>query len=562
MADLTGQDDTPALWPAANGRVSADMFADRPWLGTPVDVGIVADAGARGFVPVALLPASALAGGDDRTFREDWYGRFHLLPSRYLDAGNVVGASTSRFSLWNAWFVDQELTGLTETGAEGLSLDGIAAPARFRALEEKFFTLAITPAGGPVIDARFVFGFATAETLALAVTGRRIIVFALRPDWSSGMLEALEWASEALIAWDGTEQRVRLRAHPRRTFEFAILADGVRAQALEALIHGWGGRNFCVPVWTDQSRLASPISAGTDILSLPEDISTHDYHAGGLAVLWAGDTQAEAAEILSVAGNVVTLKRPLGRSWPAGTRVYPGAVMRLDGAAKLDRVTDRVMSASVRFVDAAYTSLTAAEPDDRTYRGAPLFLWRPDWAQAHGDEIGRVANVLDYTTGLVAVDDITGRAHPVRRMGFLLENRARIHAAKSWLAARAGRMHPCWMPTWSDDLAITRDIQPSDASLYIAAAGLSRFWPDPLRHDLLIRTTQGDFLRRVTGIEAVSDTEESVALDAPLGVAIPRAGIVSAHWLHWSRLDADRVELHWETDASAMLNLATAVLPS
>jgi hypothetical protein len=83
-----------------------------------------------------------------------------------------------------------------------------------------------------------------------------------------------------------------------------------------------------------------------------------------------------------------------------------------------------------------------------------------------------------------------------------------------------------------------------------------------LRHDLLIRTTQGDFLRRVTGIEAVSDTEESVALDAPLGVAIPRAGIVSAHWLHWSRLDADRIELHWETDASAMLNLATAVLPS
>lgn len=562
MTNLTGQDDTPALFPTANGRVSPDVFADRPWLGTPANVGIVTEVGARSFVSVALLPASDFTSDEDRTFREDWFDRFHLLPSRYLDAGNVVGVSTAHFSIWNAWFDARDMTGLTSTGIDGLQLGEITAPSSFYALEERPFTLTITPAGSPVIDARFDFAFATSEMLVLAVTGRRIIVFALRPDWSSGVLEALEWANEVLTAWDGTEQRVRLREHPRRTFEFALLTDGGRAQALEALIHGWGGRNYCVPVWTDRSDIASPVSAGTTDLALPADISTHDYHAGGLAVLWAGDAQAEATEILSVTGNALTLKLPLGRAWPAGTRVYPGAVMHLDGTARLDRVTDRIMSARVRFVDAAYTSLTAAEITSQTYRGAHLFLWHPDWGQEHGDEIGRMLAVLDYTTGLVTVDDLTGRAHPTRHMGFLLENRARIHAAKAWLAARAGRVQPFWIPTWSDDLAITRNIQPTDASLYIAAAGLHRFWPDPLRRDLLIRTMQGDFLRRVTGIQAVSETEESVALDATVGVAVPRAEIVSVHWLQWVRLDADRAEIHWETDASARLNLTTAVLPS
>jgi hypothetical protein len=562
MATLIGQDDLPVSLPGGNARVSANVLANRPWLGTPVDVGIVTEAGARGFVQISLLPASARSGVNDKTFRDDWYGRFHLLPTRYFDAGNMIGASITTFSIWNAWFASKSLTSLSATGDDGLILGGISAPSTFVALEEKNFTLAITTSGPPTIDAHYVFGFSSGETLTLVVVGTRIIVFSIRPDWSSGVLEVLEWASDVLIAWDGTEQRVRLRAHPRRSFEFSILADGVSAQALEALIYGWGGRSFCVPVWTDRSILASPILAGADTLNLSGDISTHDYHANGLIVLLAGDTKATAAEILSIAGNVLTLKRPLGNSWPAGTRVYPGAVMRLDGAAKLDRVTNRIMSARVRFVDAAYTSLTAAEPDGQTYQGVPLFLWRPDWAQAYGDEIGRPANVLDYTTGLVAVDDITGRAHPVRRMGFLLESRARIKAARSWLAARAGRMHPCWMPTWSDDLTITRDINMSDAGLYVAAAGMSRFWPDPLRRDVLIRTTQGNFLRRVTSITVVSATEESVSLDTPLGVDIPRANIISVHWLNLSRLDADRVELHWETDEAAILNLTTAVLPS
>lgn len=562
MTSLTGQDDTPTRFPAANGRVSPGVYADRPWRGTPVDRGIIAEVGARSFVSVDPLPAAVFSSHADRTFREDWFDRFHLLPTRTIDAGNVVGASTAHFSIWNAWFQAKELTGSAFSGDDGLTLAGIAAPYTFRAFEETPFTLTIAPTGSPVIDAHFDFAFATGETLVLVVTGRRIIVFALRPDWSSGVLEALEWASEVLTAWDGTEQRVTLRDHPRRTLEYAVLAEGISAQALEASLHGWGGRDYCVPLWTDQSVLAAPVSAGADALNLSDDIATHDYRADGLAVLWASDIRAEATEILAVVANTLTLKRPVGRAWPAGTRVYPGTVMRLDGTTRLERITDRIAAARVRFVDAAHTSLTATEATLQTYRGLPLCLWRPDWSHEYGDDIGRMLAALDYTTGLVTVDDLTQRAHPTRSMGWLLADRERIRAAKAWLSARRGRVHPFWIPTWSEDLSITRDIPSSDAALVVAAAGWSRFWPDPLRRDLLIRTRQGDFLRRVTGIQAVGIKEESVALDAALGVDVARQEILSVHWLQWVRLNADRIEIQWETDAVAKINLSLAVLPS
>lgn len=562
MSNLASQDDLPLLVPVLQGRVSANVYADRPWPGVPADIGIVDQAGTRSFVAPALLPAAPLAGNEDRSFREDWFDRFHLLPSRLLDAGNVVGVSTAHFSLWNAWFSAQAMTGLTAAGDEGLQLGAMTAPSLFYALEERPFTLTITPAGSPMIDARFTFAFANGEMLVLVVIGRRILVFAHRPDWSSGVLEVLEWASEVLTAWDGTEQRIQLRAHPRRSFEYTILAEGIGAAHLEALIHGWGGRNYCVPVWTDGSFLAAPLLSGSTELVLPGDIARHDYQAGGLAVLWMSEREAEATQIVAVTGNRLTLKLPLGRSWPAGTRVYPGAVMRLDGSVKLERITDRIVMARLRFVDAATTCLSGEETTSQTYRNAPLFLWKPDWSQEQGDEIGRLLERLEAPTGMAAIDDRSSRAHPVRHVGFLLEDRVRLHAAKAWLAARAGKVRGFWMPTWSDDLVVSRDIHRADASLTVENLGLHRFWPDALRRDLLIRTVQGDFRRRVTGIRAVSEREESIALDAAFGVDIPCSHIIALHWLQWCRLDADRVEIHWETDALARLNLTLAVLPA
>jgi len=146
-----------------------------------------------------------------------------------------------------------------------------------------------------VIDAAYRFVFAGGLTALLVVTGRRVVVFGMRPDWSQGITERLEWLTEVLEAYDGTEQRVRLRQLPRRGFEYGFLIEGRDAQVLDHLLFAWGARIYCLPVWTDVSTLAGEAAIGSTALTV-QDVANSDYHAGGLAVLWRSNTRHEAVE--------------------------------------------------------------------------------------------------------------------------------------------------------------------------------------------------------------------------------------------------------------------------
>jgi hypothetical protein len=553
MANLTGQDDAPVFLPDGNARVSANMLADRPWLGTPVDVGIVTEAGARGFVPVALLPASALSGGDDRTFREDWYGRFHLLPTRYLDAGNVVGASISGLSIWNAWFVSKGLTSLSETGDEGLILEGIAAPASFGALEEKHFTLTITPAGAPVIDARFVFGFSTGETLTLVVVGTRIIVFSIRPDWSNGVTERLEWLTDVLTANSGAEQRVRLRNNARRTLEMAWLAQGQRAMMADTLLTGWGSRKYCVPVWMERDRATAPISAGATTITVT-DASLKDYMVGGYVVLWADETLAEVVEIAAIAGNTLTFKTPVANSYPAGASICPAIFGRIDGDVQVRHVRSDTLAGIVRFLDEMAKDRQPTEIGT-TWQGYAVLDERPDYSEDQDSTWSRTLEVLDSLTGMTMVDDTTGFPVIRRTYAWALNGRQAIDRWKKWAAARAGRLKALWLPSFMDDIEIIQDIQPSETAVTVRNVLNARYCVDmPNRAAIRIETMSGQvFHRRVTGIAEIGADAEQIAMDSSLGVLVPVSSIRRAMWMGLARLDSDAIEIHYETDSIARI---------
>lgn len=141
---------------------------------------------------------------------------------------------------------------------------------------------------------------------------------------------------------------MRLRQLPRRGFEYGFLIEGRDAQVLDHLLFAWGARIYCLPVWTDVSTLAGEAAIGSTALTV-QDAANSDYHAGGLAVLWRSNTRHEAVEILSIAGNTLTLKLPLAGSWPAGTRVFPARLARLEGEVAVTRPTDTIAVGRCRF---------------------------------------------------------------------------------------------------------------------------------------------------------------------------------------------------------------------
>jgi len=299
-------------WPPYVAQDSADVLAGLCTDTQPVDE-----------------PGNVITGSMQPAFGADWYNSIHIIPGT-LALGNVISEITHSIEVWNAWDIDKTLSIITASGTTGgITLSGQhAPPLAYGPLQSRLYTLTVLTSGDPVIDARYDFNFGT-EMPTLSVTGRRIVMWSFHPDWSNGITERLEWLTDVLTAYDGTEQRVRLRDHARRSIEYDIMANGHDARMLEALTFGWGAQLYCLPVWWEADILQAAVNAGTTSVAVT-DAALKDYSPGGLVVFWRNTGACEAVEILSISGNTITLKLPLSMSFPAGSRVIPAGLARLD----------------------------------------------------------------------------------------------------------------------------------------------------------------------------------------------------------------------------------------
>lgn len=504
-------------------------------------------------LPVSQDNIAVRGGVMGNEFSRDYYDRIHIVPAR-VDVGNVIGQTARSIEVWNAHRAPSTLGAIAPSGTTGgMTLSGPPAPPIVYApLQSRVYTLTVLPAGDPVIDARYTFDFG-AEQPQLAVTGRRIVVWNFRPDWSSGITERLAWLTDVLTAYDGTEQRVRLRDHARRSIEYAFLAHGHERRMLEALTLGWGGRLYCLPVWWEADAVT--ISAGATSVTVT-DAALKDYRAGGLCVFYRDSGLTEAVEIQSITGNTITLRLPLANSFGAGSRVLPAVLARLDGEAPYAHWTDRVAMGRVRFEVDGNLDRTPADIG-ATWQGYAVLDERPDRSEDVAETWARTLQVLDYLTGIVTVDDTTGAPVIRRTYSWLLNGRASIDRWKKWASARAGRLNALWLPTFADDLELVQPAASSSTALHVRNTLSARYvGAHPLRAAVRIELASGTILhRRVTGIAEIDAQTESIAIDAALGVTIAPTDVRRMMWMSLARLNADALEIHYETDRLARLSV-------
>lgn len=498
--------------------------------------------------------AQSKTGARLTSYFDDFYLRIHVVPSA-IDVGNVVTHQTRDFYVWNAWLEQKTCASVTPSGTlDGITLTGQPAPPILYApLQQRTYQIQVNTAGDPLIDGAYTFNFGVEQPI-LRVTGRRIVIWPIRPDWARGVTERLEWATDVLPAYDGTEQRVRLRTNARRALEMDFTAHGHDARIAETLLFGWGGRRYCLPVWMERDVLAAPVAAGSATLTVT-DAALKDYRAGGLVVLWASAAQAEAIEILAIAGNTLTLKTPTSRAYPAGVSVCPGMLARIDGDAPVRRATDNLVETRLRFLDEQAIDRAAAEIGP-AWQGYAVLDERPDRAEDVSEAWSRTLAVLDSLAGLVAVEDASGQPVIRRTYSWLLNGRAAIDRWKRWAAARAGRMNALWLPTFADDLQVTDTIADTHTTIKVKNAMIARYvGAHPLRAAIRIETTAGQVYHRlVMSATEIDEATESLAIDSSLGATLAPTQITRVMWMGLARLDADAVEIHYETDSLARLS--------
>ncbi|MCJ9707603.1 hypothetical protein LWS69_00970 [Bordetella hinzii] len=553
MPDFAGAFTSAILGGAAAAGMNALWDNGRPGYYAPTTA-VAAIVGAVGVIasgqpsPEALI---ARTGEHCGSFSDDYYHRIYLQPSR-IEFGNLVISTTRSVEIWNA-FLDPVTIFQLDGDTEGLSL-GFFPPARMRGLEDIFYEVTATLDGPSFVDTLLTLHFSSGGTRNLAISYGRVLVMGLLHDWQGGFTERLEWLTDVLTMRDGGEQRVRLRTDPRRSFEFDVLEYGNGGQ-LDLLMNVWQSRVYAVPVWTDKAWLAAAIHPGDTVLAV--STTDLDYHAGGLAIVGSSAGASEALEVLSLTADTITLKRPALGNWPAGSWIAPARLGRLPAQQTVTRPTAAISQAKLRFDLEDLASTATATNSPIQYRGYDTMLRHPNRVEDVSVDYQRLVDVFDHETGSPAVIDIPNRPFIVRRYQFLLPDRADLTAMRSWLAARAGRQVPFWVPTWERGLEVAQPFKLDATEILVQGRGFSTYYQAmPGRRDVAFLHNNGTwFLRRITAFEFVDGVVERMRIDAALGVACAPSDFRIVCFLELARLESDAVEFFFETDRVVRVTL-------
>jgi hypothetical protein len=281
-----------------------------------------------------------------------------------------------------------------------------------------------------------------------------------------------------------------------------------------------------------------------------------DFEVGSLVGLVRG-LMSEFAEITEVLSSSISIKSPLERTWPVGTKILPVRPARVQNDLDLTYLTDAVGQATVRF-ELETEWLVPAATESLDYRGYPVLLTATQWGEDVDTEYTRKLNTIDYLTGRRAIDDLSGIATVRRGQRWLLQGRAAIAAFRAWLAARAGRLTAFWLPSHQSDLKVLSPIGAFDSAITVENRGYATNVAGAVgRRDILIVTSTGDrFYRRITAATALTNTTESLAIESALGVPLLPEEIRQVSFLRLVRLESDAVEIAHQTDDTAEVTLA------
>lgn len=382
-------------------------------------------------------------------------------------------------------------------------------------------------------------------------------VWTIRPNWRNGVLERLEWLTDVMPSTFGTEQRMALRLSPRRTFEMTFNPTNQARSYFDLWLHRLGSLEFMVPLFHDKAKLTAPVTAGQD--TIPIDTTYREFVDGGMAVIIGDDPFTfDVLEITAVAADELTVEAAgVGHAWGKGVAVYPLRRTRISQESMFSAITNRVGEATLQFELNQANDIPAEGAWALSYNGIPILLDKPNRRETIDFTYIRNSLILDNEIGLRELLDDAGRAFTIQTYSKMMRGRADHWAFRQMLYRLRGQALPCWLPTFNEDLVLSRSRLAADAVIDVKKIGYA--YTGGLidgREHIIINGPAGPIGAAITGTGAApTASEERLTLGGALGTALP-AG-TTASFLEIVRLSQDSVEImhHTDTDGTAECSL-------
>lgn len=477
------------------------------------------------YVPVVSAAVSAL------DYRDDFYNRIRYLPER-LDLGALVSGQTRDLVIWNQHPDARVLDALTLINGTGIEVTG---PTNFTLAHNGFQTYTITvSADGPAtVDAELAFDWAApTEDNSIAIIGSRVVPFPFL--YGQGAVETLNWHTQIMTSNDGSEQRVRVRNHPRQGFSVRAFIPFHLLAFADNLLYGWRSHLWGIPVFAECRTLNSPTSIGVSTI----DVSTAfaQFVVGELAIIYNTATDYEIVQIFSFTANEIVTVSPLTKAFTTNAVVTPMLSCRMLGNPV--RQTTGFGAFVTADFEAIKNSSLPSVASPIQFLGDDVFV-DEQLAIENGvkDSYGSRVDTLDFESSNVAVFAPWDNVKKSRVFGQQLTSQEELWNFRLWLHRRAGRLRPVWIPTHEVDFTF-QSVGTVNTSLLARDDGQVLYASS--RVHMRILTTTGDVF--VTINSMVSDGSTITML---IDVDLNRDASELLHGQHMGlqRLSSDRIEL-------------------
>lgn len=291
----------------------------------------------------------------------------------------------------------------------------------------------------------------TEQTMTMG--GIQLAFLPFPPNWINPISEVLEWKTDILQAYNGSEQRRSLRIKPRRSLSYDYMIQGELTNLHDTIIWGWHSRSFAVPMWHERFVLAADVIAGTSKITLNDDLSP--FADDSLAVIYVDALTYEIVRVNTTLNGELMLTVPARYSWAAGLKIYPIAMSHLGTTTNVMRVTQTTLTGKFEFLCNPVTSTAniADVAPTETYRGLEIVPDGHNWIDGMTTDFLNEFKMADTGTGAIQYFN-AAKSRMTRPFKFFLKGKAKIKQFREFLARCRGQAVHFWIPSWNDDITI------------------------------------------------------------------------------------------------------------
>lgn len=516
--------------------------------------------------PTIVTHAHVLAGWRTRTHAAyvfpDWSSFLfdHVLTRpASIALGSVLSNQTRTIEFANLSAEPVELEALT-TDIIGLTfVNAPSLPLTIPPFGSFTLEVAIDADGPATIDGDIVATFSNGETITIAVSGVRLILFQYQPQLP--IAETLEFKSDVLVAVDGTEQRITIRNAPRSRLAYAVILDHRSDGELRGKLFDWLARSFVVPFWPEARRLSAAAAAAAE--SIAVSTAAGDFRVGGLAFIWSGNEACEALEIEGIAAGSLSLASGLTRAYPIGALVMPARLAFAQTVPAAPRIPRDLTQYQIEFVTTDNVNL-ADVTGAALYDGRVILDDCNLIVAGEADGYERTVLVLDNDSGRVWQTSKVDRSRFRTKKVWDCPSQADLWRVRRLLHYFAGSRRAFWLPTFREDMRLTDTIGPSATTFEIEAIGFTAFYQArrPFADVRLVKNDGATIIRRVTGahVDASDASVEVITIASAFAAgAIAPADVSRIEFVLLVRIADDTASLTHNRlgDATIEINLVS-----